>query len=193
MISSDLSGNELGIIPATGGTDCCNKSVVKDQSVLLSAPRHHYNMARDLGFSFLGSGGEPTEVVVVDQKFEKQKTEDEPGAGDGEDSMVGTEVVQVDVETEVEFRQPRGSDPGLDRMPEDIPAITGAVGAEADTRGPGQTRRLGPLSGAKPKRPRFGSIRQTPGPRRPPPGAGTQPVRPVTDRFAFEMLTPTYP
>ena len=52
---------------------------------------------------------------------------------DGEDSMVETEVVPVDDETEVEFCLPRGSDPGLDRIPKDIPVITGAVGAEADT------------------------------------------------------------
>ena len=114
-----------------------------------------------------------------------------------EDSVVGTEVVLVDdetAETEVEFCQPRGSDPGPDRMPEDIPVVTGAVGAEVDMRDPGQTGRLGPLSGAKPKRPRFElPIRQTPGPCRSPPGAGTQPVKPVTDRFAFEIPTPTYP
>ena len=36
--------------------------------------------SRDLGYSFLGSGGEPTKVVVVDQKFEEQKPGDEPGA-----------------------------------------------------------------------------------------------------------------
>ena len=34
-------------------------------------------------------------------------------------------------------------------MPKDIPVVTGAVGAEADTRDPGQTRRSGPLRGAK--------------------------------------------
>ena len=102
---------------------------------------------------------------------------------DGEDSIVETEV-----------RLPRGSDPGPDQMPKDMPVVMGAVGAEADTRDLGQTHRLGPLSGAKPKRPRFElPIQQTPGPRRLPPCAGTQPVKPVTDRFAFEMPTPTYP
>ena len=35
--------------------------------------------ARDLGFSFLGSGGEPTEVVRLDQRFEEQKLKDESG------------------------------------------------------------------------------------------------------------------
>ena len=35
---------------------------------------------RDLGYSFLGSGGEPTQVVVVGPKFEEQKSEDEAGA-----------------------------------------------------------------------------------------------------------------
>ena len=120
---------------------------------------------------------------------------------DEEDSMVETEVVPVDdetTETEVEFRRPRGSDPGPDWMPKYIPVITGAVGAEADTHDPGQTRRrLGPLSGAKPKRPRFElPIQQIPGPRRLPPDVGTQPVKPVkpvTDRISFEMSTPMYP
>ena len=78
---------------------------------------------------------------------------------------MGTEVVPVDdetAETEVEFRRSHGSDP----------VVTGAVGAEADTRNPGQTRRLGLLSRAKPKRPRFGlPIQQTPGSRRPLPDA----------------------
>ena len=32
----------LGFGPATGRTDCCNKNVIKDQSVLLSAPCHRY-------------------------------------------------------------------------------------------------------------------------------------------------------
>ena len=87
--------------------------------------------------------------------------------------MVETEVVLVDDETaeiEVEFRLPRGSDPGTDRMPKDIPVVTGAVGTEADTHDLEQTRRLGPLSGAKRKRPRFElPIQQTLGPHRPPP------------------------
>ena len=42
-------------------------------------------------------------------------------------------------ETEVNFRLPRGSDPGLDRVPKDIPIITGAVGAEVFTSDLGQT------------------------------------------------------
>ena len=60
---------------------------------------------------------------------------------DGEDSMVETEVGPVDdgtVETEVNFRLPRGSDPGLKGVKKDMPIVTGAVG---DT--PGQPRRLG--------------------------------------------------
>ena len=59
--------------------------------------------------------------------------------------MVETEVVPVDyetAETEVEFRLPRGSDPGADRMPKDIPVVTGAIGAELDMRDLGLTRRL---------------------------------------------------
>ena len=34
--------------------------------------------ARDLGFSFLGSGGELTKAVIVDQKFKEQKPENDP-------------------------------------------------------------------------------------------------------------------
>ena len=110
--------------------------------------------------------------------------------------MVETENGPVDDETgetEVNFRMPRGSDPGPDQMPRDIPVVTGTVGTEADTLDPGQTRRLWPPNGAKPKLPRYDlPIQRTPGPRRPLPGAGTQPVKPVTDRFAFEMPTPIY-
>ena len=62
-----------------------------------------------------------------------------------DDSMVETEVVQVDDETEVEFRLPCGSDPGPDRMPKDIPVVTRVIGAEVDMHYPGQTCRLGPL------------------------------------------------
>ena len=105
---------------------------------------------------------------------------------DGEESVVETEVGPVDdetAETEVDFHLPRGSDTGPDQMPKDMPIVTGAVRAEADTRDPGQTCRLRPLSGAKLKRPRYElPIQRTSGPRRLPPGAGTQPVKPVTDR-----------
>ena len=65
---------------------------------------------------------------------------------------------------------------------------------KADERDPARTRRLGSLGGAKPKRPRDElPILQTQGPRIPPPGAGTQPGKPVTDWFLFDMPTPTYP
>ena len=46
--------------------------------MLLSSPLQFG--ARDLKFSFLRSGEELTKVVVVDQKFEEQKPEDERGA-----------------------------------------------------------------------------------------------------------------
>ena len=68
--------------------------------------------------------------------------------------MWETEVVPVDDETEVEFRLPCGADPRLDQIPEDVPVVTGAAGAEADKRDPAQTRRSGPQSRAKPKWPR---------------------------------------
>ena len=61
-------------------------------------------------------------MVVVDQKFEEQKSEDEPGAV-RRDGVVETEVGPVDdgtAETEVDFRPPRGSN----RVPEDRPIIT---------------------------------------------------------------------
>ena len=115
------------------------------------------------------------------------------------------------------FRLPRGSDPGPELVPKDISVVTGAVGAEADTPDPGQSRRLGPLGGAKPKRCTHElPTQRTPGPGWSLPGTGTQPVinrfsyempipptpgpsrslpgartQPVTDRFTFEMPTPT--
>ena len=62
-----------------------------------------------------------------------------------------------------------------------MPVITGAVGAEAVTPDPGLTRRLGPLSGATPKRPKYELlIRPTQGPGWLVPGAAIQPGnRPV--------------
>ena len=144
-------------------------------------------------FPFLGSGGEPTEVVGLDQKLEQQKNRSQKMSreqSDGEDSVVGTGDGPVDdgtVETEMNFRLPRGSDPGPDRVQRDIPIVTGAVGTEAVTPAPGQTRQLG----AKPKRPKYElPIWPTPGPGRLVPRAG---IQPVTDRFAFKVPTPTYP
>ena len=99
---------------------------------------------------------------------------------DEEDSVVETAVDPVDdgtAETEVNFRLPRGSDSGQDRVLKDVPIIMGAIGVEADTLDLGQKRRLGPLSGARPKLPAYElPIQQT----------GTQPV---TDRFAYELPT----
>ena len=83
--------------------------------------------------------------------------------------MVEAEDGPVDDGAEVNFRLPRGSDPGSEGVQKDIPIVTGAVSVDADTPDPGQPRRLPtPL---------------TPGPGRSLPGAGTQPV---TDRFTFE-------
>ena len=137
----------------------------------------------------LGSGGEPTEVVVVDLKVKNKSRKMSQEQSEEEDGVVETEVGPVDdetAETEVEFRPPRGTS----RMPDDRSIITGTVGAEADKRDPGQTNRFGPLGGAKPKRPRFElPIPRTLGPRRMPPGAGGQPEESGTDRFSFEMPT----
>ena len=113
---------------------------------------------------------------------------------DGKYSVVVTGDGPVDdgtAETEVNFRLPRGSYPGPDRVPMDMPIAMGAVGAEAVTPDPGQTRRLGPLIWTKPKRHKYElPIQPTPGPGRLVPGAG---IQPATDRFAFEMPTLTYP
>ena len=132
-------------------------------------------------------------MVVVGQKLKNRSQKMSQVQSGGEDGMVDTEVGPVDdetAETEVDFRPSRGSD----RVPEDRPIITGAVAAEADERDPGRTRLLRSLGGAKPKRPRDGlPIPRTPGPRKPPPGAGTQPGKSVTDRFSFDMPTPMYP
>ena len=55
-------------------------NVIKTKVCCLSAPPSPLQFgARDLGFSFLGSGGEPTKVVGLDQKFEDQNFEDESG------------------------------------------------------------------------------------------------------------------
>ena len=109
---------------------------------------------------------------------------------DGDDSVVETEGGPVDdgtAETEVNFRLPRGSDPGPEGVPKDIPFITGAFGAEADTPDPGEPRRLGPLAGRNRNGPRLTCRPPTySAPSRPLPGAGTQPV---TDRFTYELLT----
>ena len=90
---------------------------------------------------------------------------------------MGTEVGPVgneNVETEVEFRQPRGTN----RMSKERPIITGVIAAETDERDPGQTHRFGSLGGAKPKRPEFELPNsRTPGPRRTPPGTGEQPEK----------------
>ena len=59
---------------------------------------------------------------------------------DREESMVETEVVPVDDETEVEFCLPRGADPRPDQIPKDVLVVTGAAGAEANTRKPAQTQ-----------------------------------------------------
>ena len=65
---------------------------------------------------------------------------EQPGEEDG---AMGTEVGPVgdeNVETEVEFRPPRGTN----QMSEEMPIITGVVRTETDERDPGQTNRNGP-------------------------------------------------
>ena len=111
-----------------------------------------------------------------------------------EDGVVETEDGQVDngtAETEVNFRLPRGSDPGPKLVPKDIPIVPGAVGTEADTPDPRQPRRHRPLGGAKPKRCTYELLTEkTTGPGRSLPGTGTQPV---TNRFTYKIPTPPTP
>ena len=129
-------------------------------------------------------------MVGLDQKLETRRREMSREQSDGEDSVVETEDGPVDdgtAETEVNLRLPRGSDPGPELVRKDIPIVPGAVGAEADPPDPGQTRRLGPLCGAKPKRCTYDPPTQrTPGPGGSLPGTGTQPG---TNWFAYELPT----
>ena len=127
-------------------------------------------------------------MVVVDQKVRNKSRKMSREQSEEEDVVVGTEVGLAsdgNGETEVKFRPPRGTN----RMPEERPIITGVDGAETDERDPGQTNRFGPKS----KWPKFElPIQRTPGPCRTPPGTGKQPEVSGTDRFLFEMPTPTY-
>ena len=78
-----------------------------------------------------GARGDKSGRGIPEVKEEKQ--EDEPGAvrrrywHSGDRSGPGTEVEE---ETEVELRLPRGTDPGPDEIPKDVPIIMGAAGAE---------------------------------------------------------------
>ena len=111
-------------------------------------------------------------------KMSQEQSEEENG-------LVTTEDGQFDGETaepEVIISLPRGSDLAPELVMQATP-----MGPDADTPDPGQHRRFGPLSGAKPKR--FMDERptlSTPGHSRPPPSTGTQPV---TDQFMYELLT----
>ena len=135
-----------------------------------------------------------------------------------ENGLVTTEECRFDDETaepEVILCLPRGSDPALELVLRATPMDLGAVSADADTPDPGQHRRFGPLSGAKPKCSMYEMpTLPTPGHSRPPlstrtqqvtnqfmyemptlqtPGHGRPPLRtgtqPVTDRFMYEQPT----
>ena len=114
-------------------------------------------------------------MIIVDVKVRNKSRTMSREQSEEEDGVVGTEVgpeSNENVETEVEFRPPRGTN----RMPDERPIITGAVGEEAGEHDPGQTNLFGCLGGAKPKRPKFEvPIPRTPGPCRMPPGTGKQP------------------
>ena len=149
--------------------------------MLLSDP-----LTATIGISFLGSGVEPTRVVVVDQKLKKRSKNMSGEQSDGEGSTAETEVVpggEDTRESEVELRLPYGAGLTPDRIPKDIPAAMGTTRADTDTRDPGQTRRLEAMGGAKPKRPRFDlPVRETPGSHRLRPNVGTRPGKPGLDR-----------
>ena len=94
-------------------------------------------------------------MVIVDQKLKNRSRKMSQVQSDGEDDVVETVIGPDDdetAETEADFRQPRGSD----RVPEDRPIITGAVGAEPDERDPGQICRLGSLGGPNRNGPEMG-------------------------------------
>ena len=74
----------------------------------------------------MGSGA----IGFLSWKMRQEQSEEEDG-------VVRTEVLAEGeaAETDVEFCQLRGTN----RMPDDRPIITGAIGAEADKCDPGQT------------------------------------------------------
>ena len=67
-----------------------NKRYKRQKCVVYWLPLPLQFGARDLGFPLLGSDGEPTEVVRLDQKFEEEKPKDESGTVRWEGSVVGT-------------------------------------------------------------------------------------------------------
>ena len=91
------------------------------------------------------------------------------------------------IEPELIICLPRGSEPAKELVPRATPMDPGAVSAEADTPDPRQHRRVGPLHGAKPKRPMFETpILLIQGHDKLPPKAGKQPV---TGHFKDESQT----
>ena len=105
-----------------------NKRCEKNRNVVYRLPSPLQFGAHDLGYSFLGSGGEPTEVVVVDLKVRSKSRKMSRERSEEEDGVVGTEVGPMsneNVETEVDYRPLRGTNQMLD----DRPIIMGAVGA----------------------------------------------------------------
>ena len=84
-------------------------------------------------------------MVVVDRQWKKGTKKMSWEQSDGEIGPTGAQGVQVEEETEVEFRLSRGTGPGLDGMQREVPVVTGA--AEAYTCDPGQTHRRVPLVG----------------------------------------------
>ena len=90
-------------------------------------------------------------------------------------------------ESEVIIRLPRGSDPAPELVLRAPPMDPVAVSADPDTPDPGHNSRFGPLNAAKSKQFMYEMPNlPTPGHRRPPLSAGTQPV---TDQFINKMLT----
>ena len=101
--------------PSAGQSVLCYIiNIVKDilVSVVYRLPSPLQFGACDPGYYFLGSGGEPTEVVVVDLKVKNKSRKMSREQSDEEDGVVETEVGRVDdetAETEVDCRPPRGT------------------------------------------------------------------------------------
>ena len=79
-------------------------------------------------------------MVLEDQRLRKKSKKMSREQSDGEIGTAGTAGVPVEEESEVEFRLSRGTGPGINGIPKDVPIVTRAAGAEADMRDPGQTR-----------------------------------------------------
>ena len=172
--------------PPVGQSVVIIKVIRQKRVVIVHPPSPLQFGARDLGFSFLGSGGGAGECGLFDQRSQQMSGD----MSDEEEVFEITKDGRFDdetVEPEVIIRLPRDYDLAPELVPRATPMDPGAVSAEADTPDLRQHRRVGPMNGAKPKQPMFETpTLLIPGHDRPLPRAGTQPV---TSRFMDEPLT----